>query len=270
VASITEADIKSFIERINHTVLVVHLVIEKYLVPVLTAYQQARSTAILWFNGEQLVPLGTQYTPVEAEALFVARQIEDYPRVKDETLGKWGISLDAYLSVTPEPGNPVLARFGPMYCPEMKVECLIDHIPQFTYLNCVGDKPPSDKAAILAELMSDANKLACANDTIQKIRFLVKVDIEAILSNLRDLAIMVLAFNEAVQLPPRLSLIIDAYAMEALNKVDNIMSKRAGTAFVLPPALVISQIKDAYNAAASLVQNLTSAVIARQAVKVPM
>jgi len=63
VSSITELDIKSFIERINHTVLVVHLVIEKYLVPVLTAYQQARSTAILWFNGEQLVPLGTQYTP---------------------------------------------------------------------------------------------------------------------------------------------------------------------------------------------------------------
>jgi len=267
VASITESDIKAFIERVNHTVLVIHLVIEKYLIPVLAAYQQARSTAILWFNGEQLVPLATQYTPTEAEAFFMARQIEDYPRVKEEVLSKWGVSLDAYLTVMPEPGNQVLARFGPMYCPDMKVECLIDHIPQFTYLNCVGDKPPESKSAILVELMSDADRLACANDTIQKIRFLVRVDIEAILSNLRDLAIMVMAFNEAVQLPPRLSLIIDSYAMEALNKVDNIMSKRAGTAFVLPPALVASQVKDAYNAAASLVQNLTSAVVARQAVK---
>jgi hypothetical protein len=269
VASITETDIKAFIERINRTVLVVHLVIEKYLVPVLTAYQQARSTAILWFNGEQLVPLGTQYTPTEAEAIFPARQIEDYPKVKEEVLAKWGISLDAYLVVMPEPGNTVLARFGPMYCPDMNAECLIDHIPQFTYLNCVGDKPPEDKAAILAALMSDTDKLACANDTIQRIRFLVRVNIETILSNLRDLAIMALAFNEAVQLPPRLSLIIDSYAMEALNKIDNIMSKRAGTAFVLPPAIVISQVRDAYNSVASLVQNLTSAVMARQAIKTP-
>jgi hypothetical protein len=269
VASISELDIKSFIERINHTVLVVHLVIEKYLVPVLTAYQQARSTAILWFNGEQLTPLGTQFTPTEAEALFVARQIEDYPKVKEEVLAKWGMSLDAYLTVSPEPGNTVLARFGPLYCPDMKTECLIDHIPQFTYMNCVGDKPPEDKGAILVALMSDANKLACANDTIQSIRFLVKVDIEAILSNLRDLAIMAMAFNEAVQLPPRLSLIIDAYAMEALNKIDNIMSKRAGAAFVLPPAMVVSQVRDAYNSVASLVQNLTSAVMARQAIKPP-
>ncbi len=269
MSSITELDIKSFIERINHTVLVVHLVIEKYLVPVLTAYQQARSTAILWFNGEQLVPLGTQFTPTEAEAIFLARQIEDYPKVKEEVLTKWGISLDAYLMVMPEPGNPILARFGPLYCPDFNVECLIKHIPQFIYLNCVGEKAPEDPSVIMAEVMSDVNKMACANDAIQKIHFLVRVDIEAILSNLRDLAIMAMAFNEAVQLPPRLSLIIDAYAMEALNKVDNIASKRAGMAFVLPPAMVVSQVKDAYNSVASLVQNLTSAVMARQAIKTP-
>ena len=47
MSSITEVDIKSFIERINHTVPVVQLVIEKYLVPVLSAYQQMKSTAIL-------------------------------------------------------------------------------------------------------------------------------------------------------------------------------------------------------------------------------
>jgi len=74
--SITETDIKAFIERINHTVITVHLVIEQYMVPTLSAYQQSKSTAILWFNGEQLVPLGTQYTPIEPEALFQAQQIE--------------------------------------------------------------------------------------------------------------------------------------------------------------------------------------------------
>jgi hypothetical protein len=78
---------------------------------------------------------------------------------------------------------------------------------------------------------------------------------------------MVLAFNEAVQLPPRLSLIIDSYAMESLNKIDNIMSKRAGTVFVLPPAMIVSQVRDAFNSVASLVQTLTSAIIARQAIK---
>ena len=269
MSSITETDIKSFIERINHTVLTVHLVIEKYMVPVLSAYQQMRSTAILWFNGEQLTPLGTQYTPTEAEALFVARQIEDYPKVREETLRKWGVSLDAYITVTPEPGNQILGRFGPMYCPDFNVECLIRHVPQFIYLNCVGEKAPEDPSVIMAEVMSDVNRMACANDAIQKIRFLVKVDIEAILSNLRDMAIMVLAFNEAVQLPPRLSLIIDAYAMESLNKIDNIMSKRFGGIFVIPPVMVMSQVKDAFNSVSSLVQTLTSAVMARQAVKAP-
>jgi hypothetical protein len=267
MSSLSEVDIKAFIERVNHTVLTVHLVIEKYMVPVLMAYQQSRSLVIYWFNGEQLTPLGTQYTPIETEALFVARQIEDYPKVKEEVLGKWGISLDAYLTVMPEPGNAVLARFGPMYCPDFNVECLIKHIPQFIYLNCVGDKAPEDPNVIMAEIMSDVNRLACANDTANKIRFLVKVDIEAILSNLRDLAIMALAFNEAVQLPPRLSLIIDAYAMESLNKIDNIMSKRVGGVFVIPPALVISQVRDAFNSVASLAQTLTSAIMARQVVK---
>ena len=265
--SLSEVDIKSFIERINHTVPVVQLVIEKYLVPTLMAFQQSRSLVIYWFNGEQLVPLGTQFTPIEPEVLFTARQIEDYPRVKAETLSKWGVSLDAYLTVMPEPGNPVLARFGPMYCPDFNVECLIRHIPQFVYLNCVGEKAPEDPSVIMAEVMSDVNKMACANDTIQKIRFLVRVDTEAILSNLRDLAIMALAFNEAVQLPPRLSLIIDAYAMESLNKIDNIMSKRVGIVFVIPPVTVISQVRDAFNSVESLVQTLTSAIMARQAVK---
>jgi len=269
MSSLSELDIKSFIERINHTVPVVQLVIEKYLVPVLMAYQQSRSLVIYWFNGEQLTPLGTQFTPIEAEALFTARQIEDYPRVKEETVNKWGISLDAYLTVAPEPGNQILGRFGPVYCPDFNVECLIRHVPQFIYLNCVGEKAPDDPNVIMAEVMSDVNKMACANDTIQKIRFLVKVDIEAILSNLRDLAIMALAFNEAVQLPPRLSLIIDAYAMESLNKIDNIMSKRVGGVFVLPPVTVISQVRDAFNSVSSLVQTLVSAVMARQAVKAP-
>ncbi len=269
MSSLSELDIKSFIERINHTVPVVQLVIEKYLVPVLTAYQQMRSLVIYWFNGEQLVPLGTQFTPIEAEALFTARQIEDYPRVKEETVNKWGISLDAYITVMPEPGNQILGRFGPVYCPDFNVECLIRHVPQFIYLNCVGDKAPDDPNVIMAEVMSDVNRMACANDTIQKIRFLVRVDIEAILSNLRDLAIMALAFNEAVQLPPRLSLIIDAYAMESLNKIDNIMSKRVGGVFVLPPVTVISQVRDAFNSVSSLVQTLTSAIMARQAVKAP-
>jgi len=269
MSSLSELDIKSFIERINHTVPVVQLVIEKYLVPVLMAYQQSRSLVIYWFNGEQLTPLGTQFTPIEAEALFTARQIEDYPRVKEETVNKWGISLDAYLTVAPEPGNQILGRFGPVYCPDFNVECLIRHVPQFIYLNCVGEKAPDDPNVIMAEVMSDVNKMACANDTIQKIRFLVKVDIEAILSNLRDLAIMALAFNEAVQLPPRLSLIIDAYAMESLNKIDNIMSKRVGGVFVLPPVTVISQVRDAFNSVSSLVQTLASAVMARQAVKAP-
>lgn len=267
MSSLSELDIRSFIERINHTVLTVHLVIEKYMEPVLMAYQQMRSLVIYWFNGEQLVPLGTQFTPIEPEALFIARQIEDYPRVKEETVNKWGISLDAYLTVLPEPGNPILARFGPLYCPNMSAECLIRHIPQFLYLNCVGEKAPEDPNIIMAEILSDVNRIACANDTASKIRFLVRVDIEAILSNLRDLAIMALAFSEAVQLPPKLSLIIDTYAMESLNKIDNIMSKRAGTVFVIPPALVISMVRDAYNAVASLIQNLTSAVMARSAVK---
>gem|GEM_PF-3098504 len=269
MSSISEVDVKSFIERINHMVIAIQLIIEKYMEPILSAYQQMKSTAILWFNGEQLVPLGTQYTPIEAEALFIARQIEDYPTVKDEMLNKWGVSLDAYLTVSPEPGNPILARFGPMYCPDMDSKCLIDHVPQFVYLNCVGDKAPDSREAIVLALMSDPNKLACGNDTIQKIRFLVRINTETILSNLRDLAIMVMAFNEAVQFPPRLSLIIDAYAMEALNKVDNIMSKRAGSIFVLPPALIISQVRDAYNSVASLVQTLTSAIMARQAIKAP-
>jgi hypothetical protein len=269
MSSLSELDIKLFIERINHTVLVVHLVIEKYMVPVLMAYQQSRSLVIYWFNGEQLTPLGTQYTPIEPEALFVARQIEDYPKVREEVLSKWGISLDAYLTVTPEPGNPILARFGPMYCPDMNAECLIRRIPQFIYLNCVGEKAPENPNAIMIEILSDVNRLACANDTANRIRFLVRVDIETILSNLRDLAIAVLAFTEAVQLPPRLSLIIDAYAMESLNKIDNIMSKRVGTVFVIPPALVISQVRDAYNSVASLVQTLTSAIMARQAIKTP-
>ena len=267
MSSLSELDIKSFIERVNHTVLTVHLVIEKYLVPALMAYQQSRSLVIYWFNGEQLTPLGMQYTPIEPEALFVARQIEDYPKVREDVLTKWGISLDAYLTVAPEPGNPILARFGPMYCPDMDPKCLIDHIPQFVYLNCVGDNPPDSREAIALALMSDPNKLACGNDTIEKIRFLVKVNTETILSNLRDLAVMVLAFNEAVQLPPRLSLIIDAYAMESLNKIDNIMSKRAGTVFVLPPAMIVSQVRDAFNSVASLVQTLTSAIMARQAIK---
>ena len=267
MSSITEVDVKSFIERINHMVIAIQLVIEKYMEPILSAYQQMKSTAILWFNGEQLVPLGTQVTPIEAEALFIARQIEDYPTVKDEMLNKWGVSLDAYVTVTPEPGNPILARFGPMYCPDMDPKCLIDHVPQFVYLNCVGDKPPDSREAIVLALMSDPNKLACGNDTIEKILFLVKVDTETILSNLRDLAVMVMAFNEAVQFPPRLSLIIDAYAMESLNKIDNIMSKRAGSVFVLPPALIISQVRDAYNSVASLVQTLTSSIMARQAIK---
>jgi len=269
MSSLSELDIRAFIERIKHTVLTVQLVIEKYLVPVLMAYQQLRSLVIYWFNGEQLVPLGTQFTPVEAEALFTARQIQDYPKVKEDVLTKWGISLDAYLTVAPEPSNPILARFGPMYCPDFNVECLIRHIPQFVYLNCVGERAPEDPRVIMAEVMSDVNRMACANDTIQKIRFLVRVDIEAILSNLRDLAIMALAFNEAVQLPPRLSLIIDAYAMESLNKIDNIMSKRVGGVFVLPPVAVISQVKDAFNSVSSLVQTLTSAIMARQAVKAP-
>ena len=267
MVSMGELDVRSFLERVNHTLSVVQLVIEKYMVPVLMAYQQSRTFVIYWFNGEQLTLLGTQYTPIEAEALFIARQIEDYPRVREDVVNKWGVSLDAYLTVLPESGNPILARFGPLYCPEMSAGCLIEHIPQFIYLNCVGDKPPEDKNAILVEVMSDVNRLACANDTANQIRFLVRVDIEAILSNLRDLAIMALAFNEAVQLPPKLSLIIDTYAMESLNKVDNIMSKRAGTVFVIPPALVISMVRDAYNAVASLVQNLTSAVMARSAVR---
>jgi hypothetical protein len=269
MSSLSENDIKAFIERVNHTVIAIHLVIEKYMVPVLTAYQQSRSLAIYWFNGEQIVPLGTQYTPIEPEAIFLARQIEDYPRVKEELLSKWGVSLDAYLTVQPEPGNPILARFGPMYCPDMNVECLIDHIPQFIYLNCVGDKAPEDRRMIIIEVMSDVNRLACANNTANQIRFLVRVDIEAILSNLRDLAVDALAFTEAVQLPSRLSLIIDAYAMESLNKIDNIMSKRAGVVFMIPPALVVSQVRDAYNSVASLIQTLTSAIMARQAIKTP-
>ncbi len=269
MSSLSELDIKSFIERINHTVPVVQLVIKKYMVPTLMAFQQSRSLVIYWFNGEQLTPLGTQFTPIEAEALFMARQIEDYPKVKEEALSKWGVSLGTYLTVMPEPGNPILARFGPMYCPDFNVECLIKHVPQFIYLNCVGEKAPEDPSVIMAEVMSDVNKMACANDTIQKIRFLVRVDIEAILSNLRDLAIMVMAFNEAVQLPPRLSLIIDAYAMESLNKIDNIMSKRIGGVFVIPPVTVISQVRDAFNSVSSLVQTLTSAIMARQAAKAP-
>jgi len=269
VSSITEEDIKRFITQVRYTESVIHLVIEKYMTPVLSAYQQIRSIAIFWFNGEQLVPLGTQFTPIEAEALFMARQIEDYPRVKDEVLNKWGVSLDAYVTVTPEPGNPILVRFGPEYCPEMDVKCLIRHIPQLIYRNCSEGTPPEDPQAILLILMSDTNKLACANETMQSIRFLVKVDIETILSNLRDLAVMVLAFNEAVQFPPRLSLIIDAYAMEALNKIDNIMSKRAGSIFVLPPAIIISQVRDAYNSVSSLIQTLTSSIMARQAIKAP-
>jgi hypothetical protein len=213
--------------------------------------------------------LGTQYTPTEAEALFVARQIEDYPKVKEEVLTKWGISLDAYLTVMPEPGNAILHRFGTIYCPEMDAECLIKHIPQFIYLNCIGDKAPEDPRIIMMEVMSDQNRLACANDTANQIRFLVRIDIETLLSNLRDIAIMALSFNEAVQLPPRLSLIIDAYAMESLNKVDNIMSKRVGTVFMMPSGMIISMVRDAYNSVASLVQNLTSAVMARQAIKTP-
>ena len=267
--SVSELDIKSFIERINHTVPVVQLVIEKYMVPTLMAFQQSRSLVIYWFNGEQLTPLGTQYTLIEAEALFMARQIEDYPKVKEESLSKWGVSLDAYITVAPEPGNQILGRFGPLYCPDFNVECLIKHVPQLIYLNCVGEKAPEDPSVIMAEVMSDVNKMACANDAIQKIRFLVRVDIETILSNLRDLAIMALAFNEAVQLPPRLSLIIDAYAMESLNKIDNIMSKRFVGVFVIPPVTVMSQVRDAFNSVSSLVQTLTSAVMARQAVKAP-
>ncbi len=89
MSSITEVDVKSFVERINHMVIAIQLIIEKYMEPILSAYQQMKSTAILWFNGEQLVPLGTQVTPIEAEALFIARQIEDYPTVKDEMLNKW-------------------------------------------------------------------------------------------------------------------------------------------------------------------------------------
>jgi len=268
--SITEEDIKRFIEQVRNTDSVVHLVIEKYMTPALSAYQQIRSVAIFWFNGEQLVPLGTQFTPIEPEALFVARQIEDYPRVKNEVLNKWGISLDAYVTVTPEPGNPIIARFGPEYCPDMNTECLIKHIPHLIYRNCAPDgKPTEDPQAMLLILMSDANKMACANEAMQGIRFLVKVDLEAILSNLRDLAVMVLSFNEAVQLPPRLSLMLDAYAMGALNKIDNIMSKRAGMAFMLPPAMVVSMVRDAYNSVSSLVQTLTSAIMARQAIKAP-
>jgi len=266
--SITEEDIKRFIEQVRNTDSVVHLVIEKYMTPVLSAFQQIRSVAIFWFNGEQLVPLGTQFTPVEAEAFFVARQIEDYPRVKDRVLSMWGISLDAYVMVAPEPGNPIIARYGPEYCPDMDVRCLIEHIPHLIYRNCAPEeKPLEDPQAMLLILMSDANKMACANETSNQIRFLVKVNLETILSNLRDLAVMVLSFNEAVQLPPRLSLILDAYAMETLNKVDNIMSKRAGMAFVLPPAMVISMIRDAYNSVSSLVQTLTSAIMARYAIK---
>jgi len=268
--SITEEDIKRFIEQVRNTDSVVHLVIEKYMTPALSAYQQIRSVAIFWFNGEQLVPLGTQFTPIEPEALFVARQIEDYPRVKNEVLNKWGISLDAYVTVTPEPGNPIIARFGPEYCPDMNTECLIKHIPHLIYRNCAPEgKPTEDPQAMLLILMSDANKMACANEAMQGIRFLVKVDLEAILSNLRDLAVMVLSFNEAVQLPPRLSLMLDAYAMGALNKIDNIMSKRAGMAFMLPPAMVVSMVRDAYNSVSSLVQTLTSAIMARQAIKAP-
>ncbi len=269
MSSITETDIKAFIERINHTAITIHLIIEQYMVPTLTAFQQSRSLAILWFNGEQLVPLGTQYTPIEPEALFQAQQIEDYPRVKDEFMNKWGVSINTYIAVGPEPGNPILARFGPMYCPEMDAECLIKHIPQFTYMNCVGDNPPEDPRAIVVALMQDPNRLACGSETTKQIRFLVRVFIDVILTNLRDLAISTMAFTEAVQLPPRLALILDAYAMEALNKIDNIMSKRAGTVFMIPPALVISQVKDAYNSVSSLVQTLTSAIMARQAIKSP-
>jgi len=39
--------------------------------------------------------------------------------------------------------------------------------------------------------------------------------------------------------------------------------------FMIPPALVISQVRDAYNSVSSLVQTLTSAIMARQAIKAP-
>jgi len=45
------------------------------------------------------------------------------------------------------------------------------------------------------------------------------------------------------------------------------MSKRVGTVFMIPPVLVISQVRDAFNSVASLVQTLTSAIMARQAIK---
>ncbi len=38
VASITETDIKAFIERINHTAITIHLIIEQYMVPTLTTF----------------------------------------------------------------------------------------------------------------------------------------------------------------------------------------------------------------------------------------
>jgi len=266
VSVMTENDINEFVDKIRKTIAVIQVVIEKYMVSVLSMYQQSRTQVVLWFNGEQLTFLGMHFTPIETEATFTAREIEDYPRVKDEVLSKWGISLDAYISIMPE-HNTVFMKFGPRYCPNMDAECLIKHIPQITYLNCVGENPPGTTEEILAILMSDPKKLACATETTGKLRFIVRVSIDTILSNLRDLAISAIAFTEAVQLPPPLTLILNAYAMESLNKIDNIMSKRVGMVFMIPPALVIGQVRDAYNSVASLVQMLASAMIARQAIR---
>ena len=262
---LSESDINEFVDKIRKTIAVIQVVIEKYMVPVLLTHQQQHTQVVLWFNGEQLTFLGMHFTPIETETTFTARQIEDYPKVKQEVSSKWGIGLDAYVSVIPEP-NTIFTKFGPRYCPDMDAECLIKHIPQITYLNCVGENPPGTTEEILAILMSDPKKLACATETTSNMRFIVRVSIDTILTNLRDLAISTIAFTEAVQLPPPLTLMLDAYAMEALNKIDNIMSKRVGMVFMMPPALVIGQVRDAYNSVASLVQMLASAMIARHAI----
>lgn len=250
---------RELFEGLVATTVVLYDVIENYAVPVLIDYHQRSSSALFVFDGESVKTLGTQVTPITPESELPYDAVREIPE-KNRRYGKYGLNLYQYMDVGPKPGNQILMGFGPQYCPGMDADCLIREAPRIAYTYCVGKPAPEDLAVAMAEAVSDQEKVRCLSDAFAGMKFIVRVRLDVIVEQLKDITIAVKAIVESLPLPPGVKVMLDADAMTARNHIANLMVKRVGTVFTVQPVLVIAMLRHAYTLVSGLVQALNFAV----------
>jgi hypothetical protein len=251
-------DFSKSINNLAVLTVVLYDVIENYTIPVLMNYHKKTESTLFFFDGDQIKTLGTQFTPVTPEDEVPYDFVSEVP-IKNERYAKYGYSLTQYLDIMPRPGNEIIMSNGSIYCPDMDPICLIMNAPRMAYHYCIGNEAPEDIQKAIMSVMSDPDKLRCMSDAYKNMKFIVRVRLDVLTEQMKDLVIAVKAIIEAISIPPPVKTLLDADVMTARNHIANLMIKRIGTIYMVPPSLAASMIRHAYTLVSGLVQALNYA-----------